>query len=149
MYRSLGYLLKGRKTIAAAPGDTVAALVRRLKTANIGAAPVVKDGRLVGIFTERDLLKRVVALGKDPEKLTIGKVMTKNPTTAAPATSVLEGLEMMRKNKCRHLPLMKGDEIVGIVSQRDIVTALLEMKQEEIEGLKELLDMLPIEPGVG
>ncbi|MBI2922831.1 MAG: CBS domain-containing protein [Planctomycetes bacterium] len=149
MPKSLGDLVKGRKTVIAKPGDTVLAVAKRLKAANVGAAPIVKDGILVGIFTERDLLKRVVAAGKNAVKLPVSKVMTKTPVTAVPTNRVLEGLEVMRQHNCRHLPLIDNGKLVGIVSQRDIITAILDMKEEEIDGLKQLLDLLPIEPGVG
>lgn len=149
MPKSLGDLVKGRKTVIAKPEDTVLAVAKRLKAANVGAAPVLKNGELVGIFTERDLLKRVVAAAKNAAKTPVSKVMTKSPVTAMPTHRVLEGLELMRQHHCRHLPLIDGGKLVGIVSQRDIITAILDMKEEEIDGLKQLLDLLPIEPGVG
>lgn len=149
MRKSIGNLVINRKLLVAKPGDSVLSVVKRLKAANFGAVPVVKDGLLVGIFTERDLLKRVVAAGKNTKTLAISKVMTKNPVTAIPRLTVIEGLEVMRQHKCRHLPIVDGGKLIGIVSQRDIITAILEMKEEEIDDLKQLLDLLPIEPGVG
>ncbi|KAF0243678.1 MAG: putative signal transduction [Planctomycetota bacterium] len=149
MRKSVGELVKGRKTVIAKPGDSVLALCKRLRAANVGAAPVVKDGVLVGIFTERDLLKRVVAAGKNAKTLAVSKVMTKNPVTAIPRLTVLEGLGVMREHQCRHLPLVEDGKLLGIVSQRDIIHAILAMKEEEIEDLKQTLDLLPIEPGVG
>lgn len=149
MKKTLGGLVKGRKTVTAKPGDTVLALTRRLNAANVGAAPVADKGSLVGIFTERDLLKRVVAAGKNPAKTKVSQVMTKNPVAVDPSISVPEGLALMNRNKCRHLPLVQDGKLLGIVSQRDIISAILEMKEEEIEGLKELFDLMPIEPGVG
>ncbi len=149
MRKSIGDLAKGRKTVIAKPTDTVLAITKKLKNANIGAAPIVKDGVLVGIFTERDILKRVVAAGKSPKTLAVSKVMTKNPAIADPHLGVIEALALMKENKCRHLPLVKGGKLIGIVSQRDIIEAILEMKEEEIDDLKKLFDLLPVEPGVG
>lgn len=149
MRKSIGDLAKGRKTVIAKPTDTVLAITKKLKNANIGAAPIVKDGVLVGIFTERDILKRVVAAGKAPKSLAVSKVMTKNPATADPHMGVIEALALMKSNKCRHLPLVNGGKLLGIVSQRDIIEAILEMKEEEIDDLKKLFDLLPVEPGVG
>jgi CBS domain-containing protein len=149
MKKTLGGLVAGRKTVLAKPSDTVLAVTKKLKAANVGATPVVEKGALVGVFTERDLLKRVVAAGKSPAKTVMAKVMTKDPVWAAPGVSVLEGLEIMRRHGCRHLPLVEGGHLVGIVSQRDIITAIMEMKEEQIDGLKQMLDLLPIEPGVG
>lgn len=149
MRKTIGDLVRARKTVVAKPTDTVLSITRKLKGANIGAAPIVKDGVLVGIFTERDILKRVVAAGKSPKTLAIGKVMTKNPATAEPRLGVLEALALMKQHKCRHLPLVRDGKLLGIVSQRDIIEAILEMKDEEIEDLKKLFDMMPVEPGVG
>ena len=149
MRKSIGDLVKGRKTVVAKPSESVLSITKRLKTANVGAAPVVLDGKLVGIFTERDILKRVVAAGKAPKTLAISKVMTKNPATADPHLGVIEALALMKENKCRHLPLVSGGKLAGIVSQRDIIEAILEMKEEEIDDLKKLFDLLPVEPGVG
>lgn len=149
MMITLRDLVKGRKLITAKPSETISAVARRLKQANIGAAPVVDGSKLVGVFTERDLLTRVVAAGKDPRTLTIAKVMTKNPVLATPKMGVLEGLTLMRKFNIRHLPLVMEGKLLGMVSQRDCITAIMEMKEEEIDALKEMLDLLPIEPGVG
>ncbi|MCC6742185.1 MAG: CBS domain-containing protein [Planctomycetia bacterium] len=149
MKKSIGDLVRGRRTVVAKPSDTVLALARKLRAANVGAAPVVEEGRLVGIFTERDLLKRVVAAGKPPRTLKVSQVMTKKPAAASPRAGIIEALDLMRQNRCRHLPLVEAGRVTGIVSQRDIIEAILAMKDEEIEDLKKLFDLMPVEPGVG
>jgi CBS domain-containing protein len=115
----------------------------------VGASLVTVKGELVGIFTERDLMTRVIAAGKDPKKVKVSAVMTKDPEVASPNLTPLEALEVMRRHKCRHLPVVSGGKLQGIVSQRDCITVILQMKEEEIEDLKNLLDMIPVEPGVG
>jgi CBS domain-containing protein len=149
MIRKLRSMVEGQKPVIAKPEDKVLAVAKRLKAAKVGAAPVAVKGRLVGIFTERDLLTRVVAGGKDAKKVTVGDVMTKDVEIASPNLTVLEALEAMRRHKCRHLPVVDGGVLRGIVSQRDCITVILQMKDEEIEDLKNLLDMIPVEPGVG
>lgn len=150
MRRTLGELITGRKPVSAKPEDSIALVARKLKARRVGCAPIVdKDGALVGIFTERDLLNRVVAAGKDVRKTPVGRVMTRNVIVAEPGTTVFEALKVMRKNAIRHLPILKAEKLVGIVAQRDIITTLLEIKNEEIGDLKQLLDTIPIEPGVG
>lgn len=142
-------LIIGKKTVVVSPDDSVLTVAKKLKAKSVGAAPVAIRGKLVGIFTERDLLKRVVAAGKDAKKLKVSKVMTKKPVTAPPTTGIFEALEVMRVHNCRHLPVVAGDALLGIISQRDLITAILLMKDEEVADLKEMLDLLPVEPGVG
>lgn len=149
MQKTLGDLVRGRKLVTVRPEDSVHAVARKIARANVGSAPVCVKGAMVGIFTERDLLKRIVAAGKDAKKVQVSKVMTKELVTATPGSNVIDALRSMREHRIRHLPVVDGKVLLGVLSQRDIVTALLEMKDEEIDSLKQLLDMLPVEPGVG
>ncbi|MCE4624374.1 MAG: CBS domain-containing protein [Desulfurococcales archaeon] len=111
-----------RKPVTARVGETVMDAVMRMAELSIGALPVVDEsGRLVGIFTERDLLKRVVAKGLDPRETRIEEVMTPNPVTVSPDDTVEEALRIMKKIKARHLPVVDREgKLVGIVSIKDI-----------------------------
>ena len=82
-------------------------------------ALVVRDNRLLGIFTGRDAMFRVLADGKDPAKATIGEVMTPNPTTIAPQRSTIDALRLMWDGGFRHLPVTERGKIVGVVMRRD------------------------------
>ena len=113
--------------VTAKPEEPVIAAVLRMAELGVGALPVVDDsGRLVGIFTERDLLVRVVARRLDPEKVRVGDVMTPNPVTIGPDETVEEALRIMNKIRARHLPVVdeKG-RLIGIVSIRDIELVLI------------------------
>jgi len=103
------------------PDDTVWDAVVKMDQLGIGALPVVDDeGRLVGIFTERDLLRRVVAKKRDPDKTLIREVMTPNPVYATPEDSLEEAKRLMAKVKARHLPIVVEGRLVGIISIKDI-----------------------------
>ena len=110
-----------RNPVTVYPDETVWDAVVRMDKLGIGALPVVdRDGRLVGIFTERDLLRRVVAKRRDPEKTLIREVMTPNPVYATPDDTVEEAKRLMAKVKARHLPIVENGRLVGIVSIKDI-----------------------------
>jgi CBS domain-containing protein len=100
---------------------------------HIGAVLVAVDGRLQGIFTERDVLARVVAAGLDPNDTALGGVMTPNPDTVAPNDSALEALRRMSERGYRHLPVVDGNQLVGIVSIRDLYTAVNEELAEDLQ----------------
>jgi CBS domain-containing protein len=93
---------------------------REMDVRNVGAALVVDSAkRLVGIFTERDLLRRVVAQGRDPNATAVAEVMTRDPDTVGPRHFAVDALRLMREGGYRHLPVVDAERIVGILSQRD------------------------------
>ncbi len=92
-----------------------------MRERNVGAILIIEDGRLLGIFTERDVVCRVVAEGRDPKATALGTVMTRDPDTAAPDMTALDALRLMQDGGYRHLPVVSGSKIVGIVSRRDFV----------------------------
>ncbi|MBT4935031.1 MAG: CBS domain-containing protein [Rhodospirillaceae bacterium] len=96
-----------------------------MKKSNIAAILIVdEDGKLEGIVTERDLTRRVVATDQSPKKTLLGDIMTANPDTLDPADSAGDALEMMRKRSFRHLPVSKDGKIMGMVSVRDLYSAV-------------------------
>ena len=108
--------------ICAMPEAGIAAeAARRMMEFDIGAVVVVDDkGKLTGIVTERDIARRVVADRRDPEKITVGQIMSRNPDTLAPGDSPLSALELMWIRKFRHLPVVENNRVVGMVSIRDL-----------------------------
>jgi len=110
-----------RDPVTVRPDDTVWDAVVKMDELGIGALPVVDDeGRLVGIFTERDLLRRVVAKRRDPERTLIREVMTPDPVYATPDDTLEDAKRLMARVKSRHLPIVEGGRLVGIISIRDI-----------------------------
>lgn len=85
----------------------------------VGAVLVTEAGRLAGIFTKRDMIDRVVASQREPKATPLAEVMTENPSTVSPEARALEALRLMEDGGYRHLPVVAGSRIVGIVSRRD------------------------------
>jgi CBS domain-containing protein len=86
---------------------------------NVGAVLITDDGRLTGIFTERDMINRVVACEREPKTTPLAEVMTAGPSTISPKATALEALRLMEDGGYRHLPVVAGKHLVGIVSRRD------------------------------
>jgi CBS domain-containing protein len=105
----------------------------------IGAVPVVEDGKLIGIFTERDVITRVVAPGRDPNTTPLGEVMTPTPDTVKSSDSVVHALEMMNTRRYRHLPVVDQGKLIGIVSIRDLYRSVKEQMDSDIMMLAEAL----------
>ncbi|MDX1400526.1 MAG: CBS domain-containing protein [Kiloniellales bacterium] len=117
-------IVSGQKIELLAEDITVRKAAEYMAERHIGAVMLGKSGKLAGIFTERDLLTRIVAAGKDPEKTKVGEVMTKDPDTVGPDEEALTALEKMREKGYRHLPVAAEDKVVGIVSIRDLYAAV-------------------------
>lgn len=101
--------------------------------ANI-AAVVVTDGndKLIGIVTERDLTRQVVAKGQVSSQVMIGDIMTKNPDTLAPDDSAIDALKLMQTRRYRHLPVVVDDKCIGMVSVRDLYQSVMDAIQEDM-----------------
>jgi CBS domain-containing protein len=122
--------------------DTVAEAVRVMNTHRVGSVLVTSGGRLVGIFTERDVLTRVVAPGRAPANTRIDTVMTPEPITVSPQTSVDEVMALITERRCRHLPVLDeeaGYALVGLISIGDVMRWLLEENQAEANQLKQYI----------
>jgi CBS domain-containing protein len=126
--------LVSNQTLASLPPSaTVRDAARVMTERHIGAVLVAVDGRLQGIFTERDVLARVVAAGLDPDHTALGGVMTPNPDTVAPNDTALDALRRMSECGYRHLPVLNGEQMVGIISIRDLYAAANSDLAEDLE----------------
>lgn len=94
-----------------------------MKSEDIGALPVVREGELVGVITDRDLVIRVLAERQDPQSVKVGDIATKTPVTVTPDMRLSEARELMEKHQVRRLPVMKGRDLVGILSLGDVAWA--------------------------
>ena len=113
---------------------TVRDAAREMAAKRIGALMITDQGRLSGIFTERDVMTKVVAAGRDPDTTTLSEVMTRDPDTVRPDSLALKALEMMRESGYRHLPVVEADgRIVAIVSIRDLYFAVKTDLEEDIQ----------------
>ena len=119
-------IMDARKLLLAAPRTTVREAARSMARRAVGAVLVVDDERLLGIFTERDVVFRVVARGLDPAKITIAEVMTADPKTIAPDKTFGIAMVLMHENGFRHLPVVENGHPIGIVSSRSALDPDLE-----------------------
>lgn len=108
---------------------------RFLRANRIGGAPVVDHGRLVGFCSERDLVCRVIAEGRDPERTRVADVMTPKVLTAGLDDSVEQCETKLREAHCRHLPVVDGGTVVGCLSMRDFLSADLAERMAELDQL--------------
>jgi CBS domain-containing protein len=99
----------------------------------IGAVPVVEGRNLIGIFSERDIVAKVVALGRDIDQSLLEEVMTRRPETVSMHCPLPEVLDVMISGGFRHLPVMSGGEVVGVVSMRDILADYRLSRQGRVE----------------
>jgi len=130
--------------IYTAPSTSVRDAVKTMAEHNVGSILVMKDNRdLVGIFTERDLMQRVVSEGLDPETTPIRDVMTKDVIVVSGDTSRSDALNLMNEKHLRHLPVADDDNLYGIVSLRDLLKFEQEMQQFEIDQLREFVYQKP------
>jgi len=136
-------LLNNQTLISGHIQQTVLELARLMVEHNIGAVPVLENGQLVGIFTERDLMSRVVAAGRDAAQLRVAEVMTDDPLTIDPDDSLETCLTLMRRHNFRHLPVSKGGDLRGIVSLRDILLHDLDEKDDEVRMMRAYLHSTP------
>jgi CBS domain-containing protein len=114
-------LVKDRKVYSVDAGRTVLEAARYMMERNVGALPVLRNGELVGILSERDIMNRVVAVGRTPGTTAVSEVMTANPRAVFPDESIEDCLFIMREFGFRHLPIVDGRELKGLVSLRDIL----------------------------
>ena len=133
---SVHELLKGRETYTVEAGDTVLDAARSMVERNVGAVAVLREARLVGIFSERDIMKRVVALGLDPLRTLVADVMTSNPLVVAPSESLENCARLMKQHGFRHLPVCDGQHLRGLISLRDILLHDLEEKADEVRLMR-------------
>ncbi len=114
-------ILPKQDVLTLRPTMSVGEAARLMAYRGVGAALVTEGTALKGIFTERDVLEKVVAAGRDPDRTMVAEVMTARPVTISLQTSVREALRAMRERHLRHLPVMRDGGIVGIVSMRDFL----------------------------
>ena len=137
--RTVRQVIEGQEPVTAAIDMTVSEAARLMRERNIGALMVVESERLVGVFTERDALFRVLAETRDLSTTRLSDVMTRNPATIDPASGFTHALQMMHDGGYRHLPVVEQGRVVGILSVRDALGPELEafvyemLRQDQIQ----------------
>lgn len=119
--------------------ETVLKAIRVMKGANIGSVLVMDEGKIIGIFTERDYATRGELEGRVAASTLVREVMTQEMYTVTTETSIDECMAVMMKFHIRHLPVVENGALVGIISMRDVVAAALEERENKIKGLEDLI----------
>jgi CBS domain-containing protein len=133
----------GSQTPVTANGEmSVAQAARLMKDRRVGAVLIMHEGRLAGIFTERDALFRVLAEGRDPAKTELHDVMTANPRTITPDRPFGHALHLMHEGGFRHVPVVEGGAPLGVVSARDALGPELEAFVAELDKREHLFEVL-------
>ncbi|QKG70891.1 CBS domain-containing protein [Erythrobacter mangrovi] len=135
-------LIEGRASseIVASTVDTpVREVIALLAERRIGAVPILENGRVAGIFSERDVIYRLAAEGDACLDRPVGEVMTSPAITVDPRTTVLDALALMTRRRIRHLPVVDGEAMCGFISIGDLVKARLDQIQHEAEAMREYI----------
>ena len=134
--KKVGDIVRGRQLLFVADSATVYEAACYMADKKIGAMPVLAGDRLVGVFSERDLMTRVVVAGRTAESTRIGEVMTREVVTADLDESRDECLAKMQRAGCRHLPVLAHGHVIAMVSIRDLLWDEIEEQVEEIRQLR-------------
>ena len=137
--QKIGSLIERKALLTAPPETTVSKAARLMAGRKVGAVMVVEQQKLIGIFTERDVVIRVIAQGRDVLTTPLAEVMTSNPITVAPDKSFGYALLVMHENGFRHLPVMEDGKLVGIVSARNALDPDLEEFVSEAQRRQHIL----------
>lgn len=127
---------KGRNVFSVASETSVADAVAEMNRHRIGSVLVIDGNQLVGIFTERDVLRRVVGAGIDPRRSLVAEVMTSGVITISPETTIEDTMVIFTERRCRHLPVVDHGELVGTISIGDVTRWMADSHRAEAEHLK-------------
>jgi CBS domain-containing protein len=144
---SIGSLIEDRPVYAVQRDATVLEAAQCMAEKNIGAIPVLEGNRLVGIVSERDVIQRVVVGQLDPGSMEVGEIMTRELVVADATENEASCLRKMKAAHCRHLPVVSGETLVGIISLRDLLQVELSEREEKLEFLTSYMFHLPPDSG--
>ena len=127
---------KGREVYSVSPDATVFEAIQLMAEKNIGALLVVSEHRLLGVISERDYTRKVALKGKSSRETKVLEIISSPVVSATPGHSVEECMRLMTNNRVRHLPILEGEKLVGIVSIGDLVNWTISAQDAAIEQLK-------------
>lgn len=132
------YLLaqKDKSIWSISPDEPVLHAIRLMSEKGIGALPVLKDGKLVGVVSERDYARKVILMGRSSAETPISQIMSTPVITVSPEESVHGCMEIMTEKRIRHLPVEEKGNLVGVISIGDLVKAVIEEQQQTIVQLE-------------
>jgi CBS domain-containing protein len=126
---------KGQDLWSIGPAETVFEAIRLMAEKGVGALPVMQDGRLIGMLSERDYTRKVMLRGRSSKETPVREIMTDTLVSAHPGDSVVECMETMTERRIRHLPVMQDGRLVGIVSIGDLVKWIISAQGATIDQL--------------
>jgi len=141
--KQIGEIIEGHPLFHVSPAASVRDAARTMSEHKIGAIAVLDAGKLVGIFSERDVLTRIVSDGRNPDETRVESVMTKEIIVAAPSDDINEALQKMRDCNCRHLPVVHAGNLVGMISIRDLLQVDDDANRAQATFLRELVTYSP------
>jgi CBS domain-containing protein len=143
MSQTIGALVAGREIYHLRGEMTVREAARHMTDKRVGAICVLEADRLSGVLSERDIMGRVVAKGLDPDATRVRDVMTRELVVAYETDLHEDGVRKMKQAGCRHLPVVRGDRLLGMISLRDLLQVDLAFKDEEIRWLNSYIHYVP------
>lgn len=127
---------KGHEVFSVAPGASVLDAVRQMAERHIGALLVIEGGRLEGIVSERDYARKVVLSGRSSSTTAVREIMSSPVVTIGPDNTVDDAMRLMTDRRIRHLPVVRGSELLGVVSIGDLVKSVIEEQRHTIDDLR-------------
>ena len=130
---------KGSHVYSIAAKTTVYEAIKDMAEKNIGALLIMDDEKLLGIFSERDYARKIILKGKNSHETLVQDIMTENVISVSPDDNIDKCMELMSERKIRHLPVIKDNKVVGVISITDVVTAIIAIQKETISHLHEYI----------
>ena len=118
---------------------TVYEALELMSKKNVGALPVMENGELIGVFSERDYARRVILHGRASKNTLVRELMKSPAITVTPTTSVEECMKLMSEHHVRHLPVLKNNIVIGVMSMRDMINAIIAAQESHIEQLEDYI----------
>ena len=130
---------KGSTVWSITPEATVFDAIKLMSDKNVGALPVISHGMLTGIFTERDYTRKVALQGKTSKQTLVKEVLSREIVTVMPSDSIEDCMRIMTESRVRHLPVLQGEELVGIVSIGDLVNWTISAQHEALNQMADYI----------
>jgi CBS domain-containing protein len=131
---------KGRDIYSVPPDAPVLDAIKLMAERSVGALLVMQNDRLVGVLSERDYARKVILKGRSSSQTLVSQIMSSPVLTASPDQSVNDCMRVMTDNRVRHLPVVEGERVIGVLSIGDLVRAVVEEQQQTIEQLEHYIN---------